>query len=111
MIIFLYSKPRFGETSQKLDWNASAFALDWDSEGNLFQIVQLKNELENWLIKWIFNERNYKWFFKLDLNNWVFPETYNQILKKLLQFHIDEQSCIRQYELKVTYIYINNILI
>lgn len=62
MIIFLYSKPRFGETSQKLDWNASAFALDWDSEGNLFQIVQLKNELENWLIKWIFNERNYKWF-------------------------------------------------
>lgn len=40
-----------------------------------------------------------------------FTETYNQILKKLLQFHIDEQSCIRQYELKVTYIYINNILI
>lgn len=103
MIIFLYSKPRFGETSQKLDWNASAFALDWDSEGNLFQIVQLKNELENWLIKWILNERNYKQL--------IFTETYNQILKKLLQFHIDEQSCIRQYELKVTYIYINNILI
>lgn len=41
----------------------------------------------------------------------IFTETYNQILKKLLQFHIDEQSCIRQYVLNVTYIYINNILI
>lgn len=32
----------------------------------------------------------------------IYTETYNQILKKLFQFHIDKQSCIRQYVLNVT---------
>lgn len=39
--------------------------------------------IENWLIKWIFNERNYKWFKELDLNIWFLLKLIAKFWKKL----------------------------